>query len=39
MSTQIDVFEADVLAGLPGPLVALMAILAILGIVANVAAA
>ena len=39
MSTQIDVFEADVLAGLPSLLVALMAILAILGIVANVAAA
>ena len=39
MTTQIDVFEADVLAGLPALLVALMTILAMLGIVANVAAA
>ncbi len=37
MSTQIGVFEADVLAGRPALLVALMAILAMLGIVANVA--
>ena len=35
MSTQIGVFEADVLAGLPALLVALMAILAMLGIVAT----
>jgi hypothetical protein len=39
MSTQIGVFEADVLAGPPALLVALLTILAMLGIVANVAAA
>jgi hypothetical protein len=39
MCTQIGVFEADVLAGQPALLVALMAILAMLGIVANVASA
>ena len=37
MSTQLNVFEADAIAGLPAMLVALMAILAILGVIANVA--
>jgi hypothetical protein len=39
VSTQIDVFEADVPAGLPALFVAVMAMLAVLGIVANVARA
>jgi hypothetical protein len=39
MSTPIGAFEADVLAGQPALLVALLTILAMLGIIANVAAA
>jgi hypothetical protein len=39
VSTQLNVFETGVVAGLPGLLVVLMAILAMLGIVANVASA
>jgi hypothetical protein len=39
MSTQIEVFGADLFGAVPATLVVLMAILAMLGIIANVAMA